>query len=104
MDSIANKKVKTTKGKGVRLRSLAWNTLGLEGLVRAPKWGLGKVASKSITYTDVHKPNNKLVSAWLKHFWCTNEPGTNTNLQDSPRPKLGGSHHLPPYIILCAWP
>jgi hypothetical protein len=25
----------------------------------------------------------------------------NTNTQDSPRPELGGSHHLPPYSILC---
>jgi hypothetical protein len=24
--------------------------------------------------------------------------------QDSPRPELGGSHHLPPYSILCASP
>jgi hypothetical protein len=24
--------------------------------------------------------------------------------QDSPRPKLGGSHHLPPYSILCTFP
>jgi hypothetical protein len=24
--------------------------------------------------------------------------------QDSPQPTFGGSHHLPPYIILCAWP
>jgi hypothetical protein len=24
--------------------------------------------------------------------------------QDSPWPGLGGSHHLPPYNILCAWP
>jgi len=24
--------------------------------------------------------------------------------QDSPRPGLGGSHHLPPYSILCVWP
>jgi len=23
---------------------------------------------------------------------------------DSPRPELGGSHHLPPYSILCGWP
>ncbi len=28
----------------------------------------------------------------------------NTDTQDSPRPGLGGSHHLPPYIILCGWP
>jgi len=28
----------------------------------------------------------------------------NTNTQDSPRPGLGGSHHLPPYNILCSSP
>ncbi len=26
----------------------------------------------------------------------------NTDTQDSPRPGLGGSHHLPPYSILCS--
>ncbi len=28
----------------------------------------------------------------------------NTDTQDSPQPGLGGSHHLPPYSILCASP
>jgi hypothetical protein len=28
----------------------------------------------------------------------------NTDTQDSPRPGLGGSHHLPPYSILCDSP
>jgi len=28
----------------------------------------------------------------------------NTDTQDSPQPELGGSHHLPPYIILCTSP
>jgi hypothetical protein len=28
----------------------------------------------------------------------------NSDTQDSPRPKLGGSHHLPPYSILCSSP
>jgi len=28
----------------------------------------------------------------------------NSNSQDSPWPKLGGSHHLPPYSILCGCP
>jgi hypothetical protein len=28
----------------------------------------------------------------------------NLDTQDSPRPGLGGSHHLPPYSILCASP
>ncbi len=29
---------------------------------------------------------------------------TNSDSQDSPRPRLGGSHHLPPYNILYGWP
>jgi len=29
---------------------------------------------------------------------------SNSDSQDSPRPGLGGSHHLPPYIIFCASP
>jgi hypothetical protein len=29
---------------------------------------------------------------------------SNTDTQDSPRPRLGGSHHLPPYSILCTSP
>jgi hypothetical protein len=28
----------------------------------------------------------------------------NSDSQDSPRPGLGGSHHLPPYTILCSLP
>jgi hypothetical protein len=28
----------------------------------------------------------------------------NSDSQNSPQPKLGGSHHLPPYSILCASP
>jgi len=32
------------------------------------------------------------------------EPRANSDSQDSPRSELGGNHHLPPYIILCAFP
>jgi hypothetical protein len=39
----------------------------------------------SITHTDLHKQ-------------------ANLDSQDSPWPGLGGSHHLPPYSILCAFP
>jgi hypothetical protein len=46
---------------------------------------------------DLHKPNNKLINVELEHFWCTDKPRANTDSQDSPRPGLGGSHHLPPY-------
>ncbi len=40
----------------------------------------------------------------MEHFWCTDETQAKTNSKNSPRLKLGGSHHLPPYIIFCAWP
>jgi hypothetical protein len=66
--------------------------------------GFGKLTRKSLIHIDLHKPNNRLVNEELEHFLCTNEPWANTNSQDSPRPKLGGNHHLPPYSILCAWP
>jgi hypothetical protein len=40
----------------------------------------------------------------LEHLECTKKPWANTNSQDSPWPGLGGSHHLPPYSIICVWP
>jgi hypothetical protein len=46
-----------------RKRSWAWNTLGVERRARALRWGLGRVTSKLITYTNLYKLNNKLVSA-----------------------------------------
>jgi len=80
----------------------------------AALWGRGACWSFGWDYDEwqevqlltwnLHKPNNKLVSTELKHFWCINEPWANTDSQDSPQPKLGGSHHLPPYSIFCAWP
>jgi hypothetical protein len=63
MHSTANAKVKTTEGKKVGVHSQAHNTSRVEGHVRAPRWGLVRLTSKSITYMNVQKPNNKLVSA-----------------------------------------
>jgi hypothetical protein len=63
MDSTANPKVKTTKGDGIRVYSLTCSTLGVEAHVGAPRWGLRRMINKSITHTDLHKPNNKLVNA-----------------------------------------
>jgi hypothetical protein len=56
-------KVKIAEGEGVGARSLARNTSRVEGCVGAPRWGLRKITSNSITYTNLHKLNNKLVSA-----------------------------------------
>jgi hypothetical protein len=63
MDSTASPKVKTTEGKGVGACFFACNILGVEGHVGVLGWGLGRLTSKFITHTDLHKPNDKLVSA-----------------------------------------
>jgi hypothetical protein len=63
MDSTTSPKVTTMEGEGVSVRSLAHNALRIEGHVRVLGWGLGRLTSKSITNMDLHKPNNKLVSA-----------------------------------------
>jgi len=84
-DSNVNPKVKTIEGVGVH--SLACNSSRVEGRARAPRWGLGQIISGSIIHRDLYKPNNTLVSAWLQHFLCTNNPQTytySTNSQDSP--------------------
>ncbi len=104
MDSTMSPKVKIMEGEGVGVRSLTRNTSGVEGHARALGWGPGRLTSKSIINTDLHQLNNKLVSAQLEHFMCMDEPWADTDSQDSPRFELGGSHHLPPYSIICAWP
>jgi hypothetical protein len=62
MDSIVSPKVKTSKGEGIGAHSLAYSTSGVEGHVGVPGWGLGRLTSKLITHTNLHKPNNKLLS------------------------------------------
>jgi hypothetical protein len=83
-DSNASPKVETIKEEGVGVYSLARNTLKVGGHVGAMGWGLGRVIGMSIIHTNLYKPNNKLVSAWLEHFWCIEEPQVYTNSQDSP--------------------
>jgi hypothetical protein len=74
VDLIASPNVKTTKGWRVQVCSLVCSTLGVEGRVRAPRLGLGRMTSESIIHQNLHKPNNKLVNPLLKHFWCMDEP------------------------------
>jgi hypothetical protein len=62
MDSTANPKVKTIEEEGGGMHSLVRSTLGVEECVGALGLGLGRLTSKSITHTDLHKPNNKLDS------------------------------------------
>ncbi len=63
IDSTARLNVKTSKRQGVGARCLARSTLGVEGRAGVLGWGLGRATSNSITHMDLHKPNNKLVSA-----------------------------------------
>jgi hypothetical protein len=104
MDPITNPKMKTAKGKGVETHSLAHSILGVKGRVEALRWRLKRLINNLITHTDLHKPNNKLANVQLEHLWCTNELRVDIDSQNSPWPGLGGSHHLPFYNILCAWP
>jgi hypothetical protein len=58
-----NLKVKTTEKEVVGIRSLVYNTLGVEGCAGALGWGLGQMTNGSIIHTYMHKLNNKLVNA-----------------------------------------
>jgi hypothetical protein len=72
--------METSEEKRVVIRSLTRNTLGVEGHVVAPGWGLGRMANVSIIHMNMQKPNNKLIGAWLKHFWTrTNHGHTQTH-------------------------
>jgi hypothetical protein len=62
-DSTVSPKMKTSKGERVGARSLVCNTSRVKGHAGAQGWGLGRFTSKLITHTDLHKPNNKFVSA-----------------------------------------
>jgi len=91
------------KREQVEARSLTRSILGVERRVGASRSGLRRLIRNLITHIDLHKLN-KLVSAQLEHLWCTDESRAYTYSHDSPQPGLGGSHHLPPYSILYAWP
>jgi len=50
------------------------------------------------------KTNHKLVRTHFALIWCWDKPRATLDSLDSPRPRFGGSHHLPPYSILCVIP
>jgi len=78
-DSNASPKVEIVEKKGVGVRSLACKISRVKGHAGILGWGLRRVTSRSIIHTVLQKLNNKLVSVWLEHFWCTHEPQTYTN-------------------------
>jgi hypothetical protein len=50
------------------------------------------------------KTNHKLVRTHYALIWCWDKPWVTLDSLYSPRPELRGSHHLPPYSILCVTP
>ncbi len=58
-----------TKGENnARIRTPSSQHYGGRKACWSSKMGLGKMTSKSIIHTNMHKPNNKLVSEYLEHF------------------------------------
>jgi hypothetical protein len=50
------------------------------------------------------KTNHKLVRTHSALIWCWDKPRATLDSLDSPRPRLGGSHHLHPYSIFYVTP
>ncbi len=61
--SNVNSKMKIMEEERIEVRSLTHNISRVKGRVRAPRCGLGGMTSESIIHTNLHKPNNKLISA-----------------------------------------
>ncbi len=101
MESTVNPKVnnKRRQSQGTLLDS---QHFGGRRVCQSFRMGLGRLANTSITHTNLQKPNNKLVCAQLEHFGARMSHGQRQTHKIQHGPDLGGSHHLPPYSILCA--
>jgi len=57
--------------------------------------GLGRLTSNSIIHIDLHKPNNKLVSAYLEHFGARTSHGQTQTHKTHYDPDLGETTTFP---------
>ncbi len=57
-----------------------------------------------LLHDPASKTNPELVRIHSALIWCWDKPRATLDSLDSPRLGLGGSHHLPPYSILCVTP
>jgi hypothetical protein len=76
----------TKRGRGVVLEALGFR-LGRDQAIRS-----------RICIQNQHE----LVRSHSACIWCWDKSRANSDSHDTPRPGLGGSHHLPPYTILCS--
>ncbi len=72
----------------------------VEGRARSPRIRLGR--DQAISSRTCIQNQHELVRNHSTCIWCWDKPRVNSDSLDSPRPGLGGSHHLPPYSILCS--
>jgi hypothetical protein len=54
-----------------------------------------------LLHDPASKTNPKLVRIHFASIWCWDKPRATLDSLDSPWPGLRGSHHIPPYSILC---
>jgi len=89
---------------GLGARSQLPTLKGVRGACQKLQDRLGRGTSL-LNYTVLHpNPTNKLVRTHFAPFWCWDKPWATLDSLDSPWPGLEGSHHLPPYSILCSSP
>ncbi len=88
---------------GVRACSLAHCTLRGRRACQSSKMGLGKV-DKLHPLTQACIKATQGGQCIVGTLLVLGRATGNTDTQDSPRPGFGGSHHLPPYSILCDSP
>ncbi len=86
-----------------RGHSLARNTQRGRRACWSSRMGLGRIDKLQLPTRTCTKPTQSgqcIVEAFLVLGRATCKLDT----QDSPQPRLGGSHHLPPYSIFCSSP
>ncbi len=74
----------------------------VKGRARSPGIRVGRGTSRSSL--NLHQTNHNVVSSHSETPLGVGTSHRHFGPQDSPRPGLGGSHHLPPYSILCNAP
>ncbi len=88
---------------GLEARSQLLALKGVRGACCKLRDRLGRGTSL-LNYMALYpNPTNKLVRTHSAPFWCWDKSWAILDSLDSPRPRFEGSHHLPPYIILCSF-
>jgi hypothetical protein len=72
---------------------------GVEGRARSPGIRLGR--DQAIWSRTCIQNQHELVRNHSACIWCWDKSRANLDSLDSPWPGFEGSHHLPPYSILC---